>query len=47
MYNTEDTIFALATGTGNNAISVIRISGKHAYDISDNFIRLKKKIFLK
>ena len=40
----EDTIIALATPAGVGAISVIRISGPHAFSISDKFFRGKSNI---
>lgn len=40
----EDTIIALATPAGVGAISVIRISGLHAFSISDKFFRGKSNI---
>lgn len=35
MYDTTDTIAAIATPLGESGIGVIRISGSHAYDVGD------------
>lgn len=40
----EDTIIALATPAGVGAISVIRISGRHSFTVSDKFFSGKTKI---
>lgn len=40
----EDTIIALATPAGIGAISVIRISGDHAFEVADKYFRGKVRI---
>ena len=35
-----DTIFAQATATGRAGVSVIRLSGRQAFDIANNFCKL-------
>ena len=37
MYDTTDTIAAIATPLGESGIGVIRISGSHAYDVAMPF----------
>ena len=39
MYDTTDTIAAIATPLGESGIGVIRISGSHAYDVGDAIFR--------
>lgn len=39
----SDTIVALCTAQGNGAIALIRISGPHAWNIGNKFIRLKSR----
>ena len=39
MYDTTDTIAAIATPLGESGIGVIRISGSHAYAVGDAIFR--------
>ena len=39
MYDTTDTIAAIATPLGESGIGVIRISGSHAYEVGDAIFR--------
>lgn len=39
MYDTTDTIAAIATPLGESGIGVIRVSGSHAYDVGDAIFR--------
>ena len=43
-YNTEDTIYALATAWGKGAIAVIRVSGKGCIASFEPFFRSRKKL---
>ena len=40
MYDTTDTIAAIATPLGESGIGVIRISGSHAYAVGDAIFRM-------
>ena len=41
MYDTTDTIAAIATPLGESGIGVIRISGSKAYDVGDAILPRK------
>ncbi len=41
---TEDTITAIATPSGAGAISVIRVSGPHSFEITDSIFQGKKRL---
>ena len=47
LYNTEDTIAAIATSEGVSAIGVIRISGKDAFSICNKIYQSKDLSFVK
>ena len=44
MYDTTDTIAAIATPLGESGIGVIRISGSKAYDVGDAIFKSKSSL---
>ena len=44
MYDTTDTIAAIATPLGESGLGVIRISGSKAYDVGDAIFQSKSSL---